>query len=79
MIPTAATGARGIDPRDDPYFPHMAVVRSIEPEAPRVATFVVEFLEPDRNPAFACRPGQFNMIYVPGVGEVAISISGAPT
>jgi NAD(P)H-flavin reductase len=77
VTPTAAS-ATGIDPRVDPYFPHMAAVRLIEPECPRVATFQLEFLEPDRNQAFAYRPGQFNMIYVPGVGEVAISISGAP-
>jgi NAD(P)H-flavin reductase len=28
--------------------------------------------------AFSFRPGQFNMLYVPGVGEVPISISGDP-
>jgi NAD(P)H-flavin reductase len=27
---------------------------------------------------FAYRPGQFNMLYLPGVGEAAISISGDP-
>ena len=78
MSSTAAATAKRIDPKDDPYYPHMVVVRAVEVEAPRVATFQVEFPEPGRNQSFAYRPGQFNMIYVPGVGEVAISISGAP-
>jgi len=56
----------------------MVVVRAVEAEAPRVATFQLEFLEPHDNEVFTYRPGQFNMIYLPGVGEVAISISGAP-
>ncbi len=34
-------------------------------------------LEPvDAGPPFAFAPGQFNMLYVPGVGEAAISLSG---
>jgi NAD(P)H-flavin reductase len=53
------------------------VVRSVEADAPGVSTFRVEFLEPGRNETFAHRPGQFNMVYLPGVGEVAISISSA--
>jgi NAD(P)H-flavin reductase len=34
--------------------------------------------DPSRRPLFDFRPGQFNMVYVPGVGEVAISISSDP-
>jgi NAD(P)H-flavin reductase len=33
---------------------------------------------PDARPRFDFSPGQFNMLYVPGVGEVAISISSDP-
>ncbi len=33
----------------------------------------------DTGGPFAFAPGQFNMLYVPGVGEVPISISGDPT
>lgn len=40
-------------------------------------TFTVE-LEPETGDGFAFRPGQFNMLYVFGVGEVPISISGDP-
>ncbi len=40
-------------------------------------TFTVE-LEPPEEGGFPFRPGQFNMLYVFGVGEVPISISGDP-
>lgn len=41
-------------------------------------TFTLE-LEPDRgNRVFPFEPGQFNMLYVYGVGEIPISISGDP-
>jgi NAD(P)H-flavin reductase len=35
-------------------------------------------LEPPAPARFTFRPGQFNMLYAPGVGEVPISISGDP-
>ena len=35
-------------------------------------------LEPARNPLPSFQPGQFSMLAVPGVGEVAISSSGDP-
>jgi NAD(P)H-flavin reductase len=41
-------------------------------------TFTLE-LQPTQGPALAFAPGQFNMLYVFGVGEVPISISGDPT
>lgn len=42
-------------------------------------TFTI-WLEPDdkRRPVSRFRPGQFNMLYAFGAGEVAISISGSP-
>jgi ferredoxin len=41
-------------------------------------TFTLE-LAPQSKPAgFAFRPGQFNMLYAFGIGEIAISISGDP-
>jgi NAD(P)H-flavin reductase len=36
-------------------------------------------LTPPDGPAFGFQPGQFNMVYAPGTGEVPISISGDPT
>ncbi|MDR3636377.1 MAG: FAD/NAD(P)-binding protein [Isosphaeraceae bacterium] len=62
----------------DPYCPDPAVVRSVEDETPGVVTFGLEFKDPARHRSFQHRPGQFNMVYLPGVGEVAISISSVP-
>jgi sulfhydrogenase subunit gamma (sulfur reductase) len=38
----------------------------------------LRLLDPSARPRFDFEPGQFNMLYVPGVGEVAISISSDP-
>jgi NAD(P)H-flavin reductase len=40
--------------------------------------FRLRLLDPAARPRFDFQPGQFNMVYVPGVGEVAISISSDP-
>ena len=61
----------------DPMLPHPYCVQHVRRETGD--TFTLE-LEPQTNgaaPAFAA--GQFNMLYVFGVGEVPISISGDPT
>lgn len=41
-------------------------------------TFTLELAPEDGGPAMTFAPGQFNMIYAFGVGEVPISISGDP-
>ena len=41
-------------------------------------TFTLELEPVQRNGGFKFLPGQFNMLYVFGVGEVPISISGDP-
>ena len=43
-----------------------------------MATFRIEFQDQERQEQYRVQPGQFNMIYVPGVGEVPISVSSAP-
>jgi NAD(P)H-flavin reductase len=53
----------------------MATVRAVTAETPGVATYDLAF---DDATEYAFRPGQFNMLYVPGVGEVAISLSSDP-
>ena len=40
-----------------------------------MATFSLEFQDQERQSRYQVQPGQFNMIYVPGVGEVPISVS----
>jgi NAD(P)H-flavin reductase len=42
-------------------------------------TFSMEFEPVSENKAFNFEPGQFNMLYIFGVGEIPISISGDPT
>jgi NAD(P)H-flavin reductase len=56
-----------------PYLPTLLPIDRAVREIDGVVTFT---LSPPGGLAFA--PGQFNMLYVHGVGEVAISISGDP-
>src|ERR1035437_6183037 len=60
----------------DPMLPYPAVVRAIRPETYGISTFSLEYLDPAAQAGFA--PGQFNMIHLPGFGEVAISICSDP-
>lgn len=60
----------------DPMLPYTATIRSIRPEAYGISTFSLEYNPPVAPTGFA--PGQFNMIYLPGFGEVAISICSDP-
>ena len=55
------------------FVPAIYRVRQVRRELPDVATLC---LEPQSGRRPDCAPGQFNMLYVFGVGEVAISISG---
>lgn len=41
-------------------------------------TFTIDLVSAERRRAFSFLPGQFNMLYVFGVGEIPISISGDP-
>jgi NAD(P)H-flavin reductase len=59
--------------------PHWAKIIQIQPEAPGVSTYWLKFLDPGLQQHFHFKPGQFNMLSVPGVGEAAISISSDPT
>ncbi len=71
----------GVDPRPAPTAP----ISPMLPLPYRVADRTVETrdsvtlrLEPVDEPIARFRPGQFTMLYRPGVGEVAISVSGDP-
>lgn len=48
-------------------------------EIPGVTTYSLEFQQTVRQRGWHFRPGQFCMVYVPGLGEAAISISGDPS
>jgi len=62
--------------RVDPMLPYTATVRAIRTEAYGISTFCLEYNDPGAGIGFS--PGQFNMISLPGFGEVAISISSDP-
>jgi NAD(P)H-flavin reductase len=54
----------------------MTTIRSINPETPGVTTYDLSFDDPTVR--FGFKPGQFNMLYLPGIGESAISMSSDP-
>jgi NAD(P)H-flavin reductase len=58
-----------------PMQPYWAEIAKIVHEAPGVSTYWLKFLDPVLADGFHFKAGQFNMIFVPGLGEVAISIS----
>lgn len=58
--------------------PHEAeIVERIE-ETPSIFTLRLRFTDPKVNAAYGFAPGQFNMLYLYGVGEVPISIVSDP-
>lgn len=63
-------------PISDPMLPHPFRMAEISKETADTFTFALEPLDGGHLPGFA--PGQFSMLYVPGVGELPISISGDP-
>ncbi len=62
----------------NPWLAQSVVIDSITPEVEGVATFHLRFCDPQLAAAYRFRPGQFNMLYLPGVGESAISLSADP-
>jgi NAD(P)H-flavin reductase len=54
----------------------MTTVRAVTPETPGVLTYDLSFDDPAAGYTF--KPGQFNMLYLPGIGESAISVSSDP-
>lgn len=62
----------------DPWQPLSVRIKRIVPETPGVKTYDLELAGEDSERFGTFTAGQFNMLYVPGVGEAAISISGRP-
>ncbi|HEY2249559.1 MAG TPA: FAD/NAD(P)-binding protein, partial [Planctomycetaceae bacterium] len=62
----------------NPWLAHSVVIASITSEIEGVATFHLRFSDPHLAATYRFRPGQFNMLYLPGVGESAISLSADP-
>jgi NAD(P)H-flavin reductase len=64
---------------DHAWMAHTARIINIRPEVPGVSTYDLEFDDPQVAAAYRFRPGQFNMLYLPGFGESAISVSSDPS
>jgi NAD(P)H-flavin reductase len=63
-------------PSAHPMTPSFYRVRRRRPET--YDTFTLELEPPKGSGGFAFAPGQFNMLYAFGVGEVPVSVSGSP-
>jgi NAD(P)H-flavin reductase len=59
-----------------PWLTHAVTVRRVRREVEGVATYHLGFDDPAVGETFEYRPGQFNMLYLPGIGDTPISISG---
>jgi NAD(P)H-flavin reductase len=62
-------------PIADPWRSHPARILRIRPEVPGVQTYDLEFRDAEVRAGYRFAAGQFNMLYLPGIGEAAISIS----
>jgi NAD(P)H-flavin reductase len=62
----------------NPWQAHTVKIRSITPEVEGVATNDLALQDELIRAAYRFSPGQFNMLYLPGAGEIAISISDNP-
>lgn len=62
----------------DPWRSHAARIVAIRDEAPGVRGYDLELCDSAIRETYRFRPGQFNMLLLPGVGEAAISIASDP-
>lgn len=64
--------------KNDPYLPHETEVVERIQETPTIFTLRLRFTNSQLQKKYSFQPGQFNMLYLYGVGEVAISIVSDP-
>lgn len=62
----------------NPWQAHTVVIQDVTPEVDGVATYHLALQDESVRVAYRFAPGQFNMLYLPGAGEIAISISDDP-
>lgn len=60
------------------YLPHEAEIVERIQEAPDIFTLRLQFTDPELQNSYTFAPGQFNMLYLHGIGEVPISIVSDP-
>ena len=79
-MPTSLTQCPGDhhppSPANDPMLPTQYRVAKVRKE--NHDTFTIELTAVEGETQFTFEPGQFNMLYVHGIGEIPISISGDP-
>jgi NAD(P)H-flavin reductase len=61
----------------DPYARDQADILEVREETSNTKTFVLKFLDDERQKNFTFIPGQFIVISIPGVGEAMFSISSS--
>lgn len=64
--------------RQNSYLPHSAEIIERIQETPTIFTLRLRFVDKNVRQNYHFSPGQFNMLYLHGVGEVPISISSDP-
>jgi len=62
----------------DLWVPQMATIREVRNEVRGIRTYDLELDDDEVAAEYRFEPGQFNMLYLPGIGESAISISSDP-
>ena len=62
----------------DPWQTHSGSIVAIRDETPGVRSYDLSIVDAGVRERYAFAPGQFNMLYLPGIGEAAISISSDP-
>jgi len=75
-VPT--NSARESAPNANPWLSETVVIREITTEVESVVTYHLAFANEGRGATYRFQPGQFNMLYLPGAGEMAISLSADP-
>jgi NAD(P)H-flavin reductase len=73
-----SAGRGSPDPAHNAWLPHRAIIRDIQKEVPGIQTYHLEFTDPEVAAGYHFLPGQFNMVYLPGIGEAALSVSSDP-
>ena len=64
--------------KSNPWLPETVVIREVTPEVANVATYHLAFVDEFRGKDYRFQPGQFNMLYLPGAGDMPISLSADP-
>jgi NAD(P)H-flavin reductase len=62
----------------NPMAPAWTRIVACQQESSNTASYTLQFLDPEQKKNYRFLPGQFNMVYLFGVGEAAISISSNP-